>query len=65
MTDALLRKACLLHTDLNCSVVCLGTALMGSTITEARAFQMLDRYVEAGGNFLDSARIYADWLLCE
>lgn len=35
---------------------------MGSTITEARAFQMLDRYVEAGGNFLDSARIYADWL---
>ncbi|MEI6167877.1 MAG: aldo/keto reductase [bacterium] len=62
MTDVLLSKACLFHTDLNSSAVCLGTALMGSTIAEAHAFQMLDSYVEAGGNFLDSARVYADWL---
>jgi len=57
-----MRKVILSKTDLNTSVVCLGTALMGSTIPEQEAFEMLDRFADAGGNFLDSARVYADWL---
>ena len=44
------------------SVLCLGTALFGSTIGRDDAFALLDFFLEAGGNFLDSARIYADWL---
>lgn len=48
--------------DLQPYAICLGTGGMGSTISRAVAFTMLDVYHERGGNFLDSAKIYADWL---
>ncbi len=35
---------------------------MGSKIDLATSFQMLDAYVEQGGNFLDTAAVYANWL---
>jgi len=35
---------------------------MGSSLPLAPSFMMLDAFFEAGGNFLDSARVYADWL---
>lgn len=57
-----MKKRMLPRTELNCSSVCLGTARFGSDISEEQSFTMLDRFVEAGGNFLDSARVYADWL---
>lgn len=60
------RPACprrpLPGTDLSPSVICLGTALLGSTIPRDDAFRLLDAFVEAGGCFLDSAHCYADWL---
>jgi len=34
----------------------------GSRDDEATSYRMLDRYVEAGGNFLDTANGYAAWL---
>lgn len=49
-------------TDLRVSSICLGTALLGSEIDRASSFALLDQYVEMGGNFLDSAIIYANWL---
>ena len=52
-------------TDLAPSVICLGTALMGSTISAANSFALLDTYLDAGGNFLDTAHIYANWLDAE
>lgn len=34
----------------------------GITTTEAESFALLDRFVALGGNFLDTARIYSDWV---
>lgn len=42
--------------------LCLGTANFGTDPDERTAFEMLDRYVEAGGNQVDTARIYSDWV---
>jgi aryl-alcohol dehydrogenase-like predicted oxidoreductase len=40
----------------------LGTALFGSSISRDLAFALLDRYFAAGGNFIDTAHVYAVWL---
>jgi aryl-alcohol dehydrogenase-like predicted oxidoreductase len=44
------------------SVLCLGTANYGSGYTRDQSFALLDAFAEAGGNFLDTAHVYADWL---
>jgi aryl-alcohol dehydrogenase-like predicted oxidoreductase len=44
------------------STLCLGTAAFGTTVSESDAFALLDRFVAAGGNFIDTARIYSDWV---
>ncbi len=46
-------------TDLRISPVALGSAAFGAAICEADAFSILDAYVAAGGNLIDTARIYA------
>jgi aryl-alcohol dehydrogenase-like predicted oxidoreductase len=43
------------------SQLCLGCMLMGTTVDEAASQAMLDRYVAAGGSFLDTANCYAWW----
>jgi aryl-alcohol dehydrogenase-like predicted oxidoreductase len=40
------------------STLCLGTMTFGAESTEEEAFAQLDRYVEAGGTFLDTADVY-------
>lgn len=57
-----MNRVLLPHTDLHVSPLCLGTALFGADIDDRTSFAMLDRFVENGGNFLDTARIYSDWL---
>ncbi len=49
------------NTDLKPSVLCLGAGGFGSEIDLTRSFEMLDAFYDRGGNFLDSALIYADW----
>ena len=44
------------------SVLSLGAELMGSRIDEATSFAILDRYVEAGGTFIDTSGNYAYWV---
>lgn len=39
--------------------LCLGTNVLGRTLDEATAFPVLDAYVEAGGNCLDTADVYS------
>lgn len=51
----------LFKTSIKPSRICLGTASFGSDIPRKQAFAVLDAYVEAGGNFLDTAHIYAAW----
>lgn len=43
------------------SVLSLGAMLFGSATDEATSFAILDRYVEAGGTFIDTSDNYAFW----
>src|ERR1700753_2973102 len=44
------------------SVLSLGAMVMGSRTDEATSFAILDRYVEAGGTFIDTADNHAFWV---
>lgn len=57
-----MRQVVIPSTDLKASAICLGTGGMGTTIPADEAFVMLDYFTEAGGNFLDTALIYANWI---
>jgi aryl-alcohol dehydrogenase-like predicted oxidoreductase len=46
------------HTDLDVFPFCLGGNVFGWTLDERRSFAVLDAYVEAGGNFIDTADMY-------
>ncbi len=49
------------RTGLKVSELCLGTMQFGWTADEATSFAILDAFVEAGGNFIDTADIYSRW----
>ena len=57
-----MKYATIANTDLNASLVCLGTGSFGSAIPRDESFKLLDAFAEAGGNFLDTAHVYAAWL---
>jgi aryl-alcohol dehydrogenase-like predicted oxidoreductase len=42
------------------SALCLGTMTFGAESDEEVAYEQLDRFLEEGGNFLDTADVYAD-----
>jgi aryl-alcohol dehydrogenase-like predicted oxidoreductase len=48
----------LADTELDVFPLCLGGNVFGWTIDEERSFAVLDAYVEAGGNFIDTADTY-------
>lgn len=50
------------NTDLCPSVLSLGTAGMGADIDRETSMRMLDAYLDKGGNFVDTARVYNDWI---
>ncbi len=51
------------QTSLNVSGLCLGLASLGiKNNTEASGFELMDRFVELGGNFFDTARVYSNWI---
>ena len=45
---------------LTVSRLCLGTMLMGGATPASDAHQMLDRFIDAGGTFIDTADVYGD-----
>ncbi|PRZ08217.1 aryl-alcohol dehydrogenase-like predicted oxidoreductase [Isoptericola sp. CG 20/1183] len=48
-------------TSFEVSALCLGTMWFGTHTDEATSFAILDRFVEAGGTFLDTANNYNGW----
>ena len=46
-------------TGLQVSELCLGAMTFGREADEPTSFQMLDRFVEIGGNFIDTANVYS------
>lgn len=57
-----MRNVGIPRTALEPSCLCFGTAEFGSTIDRATAFALMDAYVDAGGNFIDTAKVYGDWV---
>ena len=57
-----MKLRCINNTDLLVSPICMGTAIIGSTINERDSFERLDMFYENGGNFLDTSNVYADWI---
>ena len=49
------------HTELSVSALCLGAMYFGTRNDEASSFALLDQFVAAGGDFIDTANIYAHW----
>ncbi len=50
------------RTGLKVSELCLGTMQWGWTADEAASFAVMDAFVAAGGNFLDTADVYSRWV---
>lgn len=49
-------------TDLKPSVICFGGGALSRVDGRTHAYRQLDLYLEAGGNFIDTANIYGKWL---
>ena len=49
-------------TELAAAVIGLGTGSYGTAIPADRAMAMMDLYAECGGNFIDTAHVYAAWV---
>jgi aryl-alcohol dehydrogenase-like predicted oxidoreductase len=50
------------QTDLMVSTVCLGSGEVGSSLNQEKSFALLDAMLEYGGNFLDTAHDYGNWV---
>ncbi len=49
------------RTGLRVSALCLGTMQFGWTADEGAAFEVMDAFSAAGGNFIDTADVYSNW----
>jgi aryl-alcohol dehydrogenase-like predicted oxidoreductase len=50
------------NSGLKVARICLGSMQFGWTADEATSFSVMDAYLEAGGNFIDTADIYSAWV---
>jgi len=50
------------RTGLRVSALCLGGNTFGWTTDQKASEAVLDAYVEAGGNFIDTADVYSRWV---
>ena len=44
------------------AVIALGTMDFGGKISQGQAFEYMDAYAQIGGNFIDTARVYGDFI---
>lgn len=49
------------RTGLKVSALCLGTMQWGWTADETTSHEVMDAFVDAGGNFIDTADVYSKW----
>jgi aryl-alcohol dehydrogenase-like predicted oxidoreductase len=47
---------------LEISKIVLGGAPLGTTINREKSFEIMDYFISQGGNTIDTARVYCDWL---
>lgn len=59
----IMKRKQLTGTDLVVSSLCLGTADYGCDVfPQEKAWQQLDSFLDLGGNFVDTAHVYSDWI---
>ena len=57
-----MKKVELSNTGVEVSCMCLGAMRFGTDLNdEASSFRLMDMFVEAGGNFIDTANCYSTW----
>ncbi|MBC8080046.1 MAG: aldo/keto reductase [Gorillibacterium sp.] len=49
-------------TGIQASCIALGTAELGTKLNRDESFRLLDAYADYGGNLLDTAQVYANWI---
>ena len=54
-------KKILLPNGLNVSEVALGAMMFGSTTSKKESYEVLDTFMDMGGNFIDTSNNYAHW----
>jgi len=57
-----MRSVSIPGTDIKPSAICLGVADVGVKNTEREAHQLLDFFAAQGGTFIDTARVYSNWV---
>jgi len=57
-----MKKRRLGNSSLEISPWAFGGNVFGWTVDEAAAFRLLDRFVDAGFNFIDTADVYSHWI---
>ncbi len=57
-----MRKVQLPGSNLHVSALCLGTADLGSKVDDRTSHAQFDRFLAAGGNFIDTAHCYSAWV---
>jgi aryl-alcohol dehydrogenase-like predicted oxidoreductase len=57
-----MQKVSIPGTDLHASIIVLGTDYFGSTVSREKSMQLMDHYLEFGGNVLDTAESYANFV---
>ena len=62
MTGPLASRRPLGNSGLDVSPICLGGNVFGWTADLDASFAVLDRFVELGGNFIDTANNYSGWV---
>jgi aryl-alcohol dehydrogenase-like predicted oxidoreductase len=50
------------NSGIEVSLFCLGAMYLGTRTDQEMSYQLLDRYLDAGGTFIDTANIYAWWI---
>jgi len=58
----MLSKVKLNNTDLSVSRLCYGTNMLGWMLDQGKSNAILDTFARLGGNFIDTARSYGDWI---
>ena len=57
-----MKKIQLAQTGVEVSSLCYGTDAIGTKIDRETSYRLLDKYVDLGGNWIDTANMYATWM---
>ncbi|WP_248926076.1 aldo/keto reductase [Paenibacillus hamazuiensis] len=60
-----MKRTKITGTELVSSSISLGGVALGSKLNEEESFRLMDEYTDLGGNMIDTAEVYANWLPVE